>query len=54
MIEYLDFAQSALAQSNTAAELKRRLLDRFPSHGCRKILDHELRFLFPQKEKQDV
>jgi glyoxylase-like metal-dependent hydrolase (beta-lactamase superfamily II) len=54
MIEYLDFAQSALAQSSTAAEFKRRLLERFPSHGCRQILDHELRFLFPQKEKQHV
>jgi glyoxylase-like metal-dependent hydrolase (beta-lactamase superfamily II) len=54
MITYLDFAQNALAQSNIATEFKQRLLERFPSHGCRKILDHELRFLFPQKEKQDV
>jgi glyoxylase-like metal-dependent hydrolase (beta-lactamase superfamily II) len=46
MIEYLDFAENALKQSATADEFKRRILERFPNYGCRKILDHELRFLF--------
>jgi glyoxylase-like metal-dependent hydrolase (beta-lactamase superfamily II) len=46
MIEYLDFAESALRRSATATEFKQRMLDRFPDYGCRKILDHELRFLF--------
>jgi glyoxylase-like metal-dependent hydrolase (beta-lactamase superfamily II) len=46
MIEYLDFAETALAESATAAKFKAKILDRFPDYGCRKILDHELRFLF--------
>jgi glyoxylase-like metal-dependent hydrolase (beta-lactamase superfamily II) len=46
MIEYLDFAENALEQSAAADEFKRRILERFPSYGCRKILEHELRFLF--------
>jgi glyoxylase-like metal-dependent hydrolase (beta-lactamase superfamily II) len=46
MIEYLDFAENALKQSATADEFKRWILERFPNYGCRKILDHELRFLF--------
>jgi glyoxylase-like metal-dependent hydrolase (beta-lactamase superfamily II) len=45
-IEYLDFAETALKQSATADEFKQRILARFPNYGCRKILDHELRFLF--------
>jgi glyoxylase-like metal-dependent hydrolase (beta-lactamase superfamily II) len=47
MIEYLDFAENALQRSATAADFRQRMLERFPNHGCRKILDHELRFLFP-------
>jgi len=52
MLEYLDFAEAALAQSPTAEEFKGRMLARFPDHGCRKVLEHELRFLFPVKEDQ--
>ena len=52
MLEYLNFAEGALAKSATAAEFKEQMLDRFPGHGCRRILEHELRFLFPAKEKQ--
>ncbi len=47
MITYLDFAEEALQDSADGGEFKRRLLDRFPSHGCHKVLDHQLRFLFP-------
>jgi glyoxylase-like metal-dependent hydrolase (beta-lactamase superfamily II) len=46
MIEYLDFAETTLKQSATADEFKQQILERFPEYGCRKILDHELRFLF--------
>src|SRR5215470_9287834 len=46
-IVYLDFAEDALKASATAPEFKRRLLDRFPDYGCHKVLDHQLRFLFP-------
>ena len=47
MIDYLDFAEDALGRSESATEFKRRLLDRYPPHGCGKVLDHQLRFLFP-------
>jgi glyoxylase-like metal-dependent hydrolase (beta-lactamase superfamily II) len=46
MLEYLNFAQSALQRSATATEFRRRIIERFPDYGCRTILDHELRFLF--------
>jgi glyoxylase-like metal-dependent hydrolase (beta-lactamase superfamily II) len=46
MITYLEFAEGALARSKTAAEFKQCILGRFPEHGCGKILEHELRFLF--------
>ena len=47
MIAYLNFAESALAASRNAGEFRQRLLDRFPDYGCHKVLDHQLRFLFP-------
>jgi hypothetical protein len=47
MIAYLDFAEEALKSSASAPEFKRRILDGFPDYGCRKVLDHQLRFLFP-------
>ena len=52
MIEYLDYAEDALRTSSTANEFRQRILARFPDYGCRKVLDHQLRFLFPQKEVQ--
>jgi glyoxylase-like metal-dependent hydrolase (beta-lactamase superfamily II) len=53
MITYLDFAEEALKDSRDAGEFKRRLLDRFPTHGCHKVLDHQLRFLFPRQQEQN-
>ena len=47
MIDYLDFAGGALAESASAAQFKQLLLRRFPDHGCVAVLDHQLRFLFP-------
>jgi glyoxylase-like metal-dependent hydrolase (beta-lactamase superfamily II) len=46
MIGYLDFAEDALKASAGATDFRLRMLDRFPGHGCHKVLDHELRFLF--------
>ena len=46
MIAYLQFAQSALAQSTDGEDLKARLIDRFPYYGGRDLLDHQKRFLF--------
>lgn len=50
MIEYLDYAENALGTSSTGDEFRQRILARFPDYGCRKVLDHQLRFLFPPKE----
>ena len=47
MIDYLDFEENALKQSTTAAEFKQRILARFPDYRGGKVLDHQLRFLFP-------
>jgi len=54
-IAYLDVAEVALRASRTAAEFRQRLVARFPDHGCHKVLDHQLRFLFPPaaREKSD-
>jgi glyoxylase-like metal-dependent hydrolase (beta-lactamase superfamily II) len=52
MIAYLDFAENTLKVSSTAAEFKQRILDRFPDHGCHKVLDHQMRFLFPQTREK--
>jgi choline dehydrogenase-like flavoprotein len=46
MIEYVDFAEDALRASLTAAEFKRRILERYSDYGCSKVLDHQLRSLF--------
>jgi glyoxylase-like metal-dependent hydrolase (beta-lactamase superfamily II) len=46
MIEYLDFAEGALKQSAAAPDFRQRLTERYPDHGCGKVLDHQLRFLF--------
>ena len=47
MIDYLDFAEHALKESSTAAEFKQRILGRYPEYGSSRVLDHQLRFLFP-------
>jgi glyoxylase-like metal-dependent hydrolase (beta-lactamase superfamily II) len=47
MIAYLDFAESALKASRSGEEFRGRLIDQFPDHGCHKVLNHQLRFLFP-------
>jgi len=48
MLTYLDFAEEALQTSRTAGEFRERLVRRFPDYGCMKVLDHQLRFLFPK------
>jgi glyoxylase-like metal-dependent hydrolase (beta-lactamase superfamily II) len=45
-IGYLNFAQSQLAVCKTGAELKSRLIQRYPSYGGLALLDHQNRFLF--------
>jgi glyoxylase-like metal-dependent hydrolase (beta-lactamase superfamily II) len=52
MIAYLDFAEGAFKASRTADEFRERLTERFPDHACHKVLDHQLRFLFPPTKVQ--
>jgi glyoxylase-like metal-dependent hydrolase (beta-lactamase superfamily II) len=52
MITYLDFAERSLTESTTSAEFRQRLLERFPDYGCRKVLEHQMRFLFPPTEER--
>jgi hypothetical protein len=47
MIDYLDIAEGALTESDSAAQFKQLLLRQYPDHGGREVLDHQLRFLFP-------
>src|SRR5262249_12547419 len=48
---YLDFAGTAFKASADRTDLKRRLLERFPNHGARNIIDHQMRFLFPPQSE---
>lgn len=46
MLDYIDFAEDALAKASDSADFRRRLLERFPKHGGVAVADHQLRFLF--------
>jgi hypothetical protein len=46
MIEYLEFAETALKDAVDAAGLRRALVNRFPDYGGLKVLDQQMRFLF--------
>jgi glyoxylase-like metal-dependent hydrolase (beta-lactamase superfamily II) len=50
MIEYLDFAETALKDAGDAAGLRRALVSRFPDYGGLKVLDQQMRFLFRPAE----
>jgi glyoxylase-like metal-dependent hydrolase (beta-lactamase superfamily II) len=45
--QYLDTARDSLSKSSSGSELKSRLIAAFPNHRGRIILDHQMRFLFP-------
>lgn len=47
MVDYLDLAEDTLATSTTAPQFRQRMISRYPDYGCLKVLDHQLRFLFP-------
>ncbi|MEI9998173.1 MAG: hypothetical protein WDO13_02865 [Verrucomicrobiota bacterium] len=49
MEEYLKYAENALAQAKKPADFKKRMLERFPGYAAAKVVDHQLRFLFPPK-----
>lgn len=46
MLDYVNFAEDALAKASDRADFRRRLLERFPKHGGVAVADHQLRFLF--------
>jgi len=48
---YLDTARKALSASSDGAELKSRLIAKFPHHRGRTLLDHQMRFLFPHQAR---
>jgi glyoxylase-like metal-dependent hydrolase (beta-lactamase superfamily II) len=47
MARYLDTAQGALASADGAAAFRARMVAQFPEYDGLKVLDHQLRFLFP-------
>jgi glyoxylase-like metal-dependent hydrolase (beta-lactamase superfamily II) len=48
MLRYLDVAEEALEAARSPSEFRERMIDHFPSNGGVKVLDHQLRFLFPE------
>jgi len=48
MPRYLDVAEEALQAARAPSEFRERMIDRFPDYGGLKVLDHQLRFLFPE------
>jgi glyoxylase-like metal-dependent hydrolase (beta-lactamase superfamily II) len=52
MAQYLTVARAALSEASDPDDLKRRLISAFPQFGGRTLLDHEMRFLFPVRQKR--
>jgi glyoxylase-like metal-dependent hydrolase (beta-lactamase superfamily II) len=48
MSRYLTTARDAFSRSSSGAELKAHMIDAFPNHRGRVLLDHQMRFLFPK------
>jgi len=48
MLRYIDVAEEALQMARAPSEFRARMIDRFPDYGGLKVLDHQLRFLFPE------
>ncbi len=46
MLDYVDFADNALATAKDRTDFKQRLLERFPEYGGVAVAEHQLRFLF--------
>jgi glyoxylase-like metal-dependent hydrolase (beta-lactamase superfamily II) len=50
MLGYLAKAREVLSSVDNGEEMKARLISTFPNHGCRVLLDHQQRFLFPPQK----
>jgi hypothetical protein len=48
MLRYLDVAEETLKTARAPSEFREQMVDRFPDYGGVKVLDHQLRFLFPE------
>jgi glyoxylase-like metal-dependent hydrolase (beta-lactamase superfamily II) len=48
MLRYIDVAEEALEAARAPSDFRERMIDRFPDYGGLKVLDHQLRFLFPE------
>ena len=48
MLRYLDVAEEALDVTRSPSKFRERMIGRFPNYGGLKVLDHQLRFLFPE------
>jgi glyoxylase-like metal-dependent hydrolase (beta-lactamase superfamily II) len=48
MLRYLDVAEEALHVTRSPSKFREHMIDRFPNYGGLKVLDHQLRFLFPE------
>jgi glyoxylase-like metal-dependent hydrolase (beta-lactamase superfamily II) len=51
MRHYLTTAREMLAASRDAADFRARMIAAFPAFGGHALLDHEMRFLFPQHKE---
>jgi hypothetical protein len=54
MARYLTVARAALFEASDPADLKQRLISAFPQFGGRALLDHQMRFLFPSRQNDDL
>ncbi len=50
MLHYLSVVKEEFSKAEDGEDLKRRLFAAFPDYGGRLMVDHEMRFLFPQQK----
>jgi glyoxylase-like metal-dependent hydrolase (beta-lactamase superfamily II) len=48
MLRYFDVAEETLTAARAPSEFRERMIAGFPDYGGLKVLDHQLRFLFPE------
>jgi glyoxylase-like metal-dependent hydrolase (beta-lactamase superfamily II) len=53
MLHYLSVVRDEFSKAADGEDLKRRLFAAFPDYGGRLMVDHEMRFLFPQENAAD-
>ena len=48
MLRYLEAAEQALEETQQSSAFRKRMIERFPEYAGFAVLDHQLRFLFPE------